>query len=388
MRLLLFTKYFLPDHEYMENAFAREFKKYYDVFVLTTTLEPINNNDKFQIGKEEFSGIELKRLDVFKLGRNKNLFFPKKLLKNINAINPNIVFFQSLEHYFTGTAIILIKIVKRYKVYTVVNEHFTYSKNSNNEKENFRAKAKRRLEIMMKYFILQYSDKVVTMNSYCNKKALFYNKNIKNNIVAITLGVDNSIIKYNSIERNKIRDKFKIGCNEILVIHTGKMYPDKKTHLIIEAVNKINNPNVKMMFIGKYDAEYKKAINEIVKKYRLEDKTIFLEFVDSKNLNFYYSAADIAVWPDMFTISTIEASAVGLPIIIPDYEGYEHRIKNNNGFSIKPGDLCDLILKLELLINDKELRKEMGKKGVELIQNELNWKCIVGKILNSKTNTE
>jgi glycosyltransferase involved in cell wall biosynthesis len=365
----------------MENAFAREFSKYYEVFLLATTLEPINNTERFSSGKEDYRGIEIKRLKVFKIGRNKTLFYPKNFIRNINNINPDIVFFQSLEHYLVGLALVLNKFIKGYKLYTVVNEHFTYSRQIKNERAKNTGKIKSKIEDLIKYLILKYSDKIITMNSYCYKKALFYNNNIKKNTVPVTLGVNTKDIKFNLSKRIEIRRKFLIKENEILLIHTGKIYPDKKTHLIIEAVSKINNPDVKIIFVGKYDKDYKEYLHKIVEKYKLEVKVIFVEFVESKDLCGFYSASDIAVWPDLLTISTIEASAVGLPVIIPDYEGYEHRVKNNNGFAIKPGDLKELTNKLEVLINDCNLRKEMGKRGIELVEKELNWEIIAKKIV-------
>ena len=69
---------------------------------------------------------------------------------------------------------------------------------------------------------------------------------------------------------------------------------------------------------------------------------IFIHQVKPEDLKYYFLSSDIAIWADLFTISTIEASACGIPVIVPDYPGYHHRIKNENGFAIKPGDVDDI----------------------------------------------
>ena len=92
-----------------------------------------------------------------------------------------------------------------------------------------------------------------------------------------------------------------------------------------------------------------------------------------------YSGADIAVWPAECSMTMIEASSTKLPIIVADHEAIKTRIKNDNGFVFKRGDVNQLTAHIEKLIKNDKLRKEMGRNGRNLIEKELSWKNIAIK---------
>jgi glycosyltransferase involved in cell wall biosynthesis len=185
--------------------------------------------------------------------------------------------------------------------------------------------------------------------------------------------------KYKEIRKN-LRNIDEEG---IYCISTGKINPQKKTHVIIEAIGKTGMSNVKLILVGPVQNGYYAKLKEVIDKYDLQDQVIFIDKVDSEDLKYYLLNADIAIWADLFTISTIEASACGIPVIVPNYKGYYHRIKNENGFAIEPGNVDDLKDKLIHLIENKELRERMGRNGRTLVETKMNWSKIVDKILNS-----
>ena len=51
-----------------------------------------------------------------------------------------------------------------------------------------------------------------------------------------------------------------------------------------------------------------------------------------------------------------------------------------NGFLIKPKDKKDLTKKLNILINNEELRIKMGQYGRKKVENEFNWDILSKKI--------
>ena len=115
--------------------------------------------------------------------------------------------------------------------------------------------------------------------------------------------------------------------------------------------------------------------NELSTKYQI----INISAVKNEALVDVYSASDIACWPRQGSMSMIEAASCGLPIICCDY--LTERYKNNNGIPIKEDDIASLSDALLKLINDKELRKEMGKNGREYIDSTLSWKSIAQKFI-------
>jgi glycosyltransferase involved in cell wall biosynthesis len=80
-----------------------------------------------------------------------------------------------------------------------------------------------------------------------------------------------------------------------------------------------------------------------------------------------FRKADIFVFPtyfDAFPLVNLEAMQFTLPIITTDEGGISEVVINGEtGFVIEPRNTHQLVDKLTLLINNKDLRAEMGRKG-------------------------
>jgi glycosyltransferase involved in cell wall biosynthesis len=200
-------------------------------------------------------------------------------------------------------------------------------------------------------------------------------------VTMISLGSDTGIFFPDDKKRKTYRMKLGVDEDTILVVYSGKINHLKKVHLIIDALNVINRNkqlSITILIAGFIDPEYESYWDR--KVVESLNPLIQLGHVDQSVLSDIYNAADIAVWPAHTTTSTLDASACGCPIICSDYK-YE-RYKNNNGLGIKDGDLESLTIAIEKLVTNPDLRKEMGRKGVELIKNEFSWQEISRRFLS------
>lgn len=386
--------FFSESFKYMENGFAEQFlKKGFDLTIVTTTRLYPKMNNKFLRDKnieetrpagEAMEGpYKVVRLPLKEYGRNGGYETLPGFTNVLKRIQPDIVLFQSLETYTIGIFAALARLTSNFDLYIIVNRRFVTKNNPTDQpvESSFRSMIKHSLTRSCQWFCLWAADRVLAMNEFNKDYACgLYSPSAKK-LVSITLGVDSESIFLKPDERRKIRNEYGIKDAETLMISTGKIAPYKETHVIVEALAELKRADVKLMLVGKTNDEYRNVLINIARKAGISDQIIFIPWVPSDELHHYFSAADVAVWVDSATISTIEASAVGIPVIIPEYHGYEHRIKNENGVFVKPADASDLAHKLEQLLSDKAEIAEMGKRGRELVENELNWNSIVQKIL-------
>lgn len=196
-----------------------------------------------------------------------------------------------------------------------------------------------------------------------------------NKVVMIPLGTDTDIFKKDDQLRTSYREELGIKNDEILVIYTGKMYEDKKVHLIFEALNDekvVENNKIVVLLVGDVADKYQIKLNNSIKESK--HKVIVKKAIPIPLLPAVYNAADIAVWPDHTTNSTIDASACGCPIICSHH--MPERVKYKNGILINGGNLIELKNALSSLILNLNLRQEMGNYGIEYVQNELSWNAI------------
>jgi 1,4-alpha-glucan branching enzyme len=77
--------------------------------------------------------------------------------------------------------------------------------------------------------------------------------------------------------------------------------------------------------------------------------------------------------------------STGLPVVIPKSKWTNHLLKNENGFSYQEGEIAELRRCIRTLLNNVELRREMGRRGRELVKRELNWSNIAEEYLKIYT---
>ena len=81
-------------------------------------------------------------------------------------------------------------------------------------------------------------------------------------------------------------------------------------------------------------------------------------------------------------LSLIEANAVGLPIVTTHSYGCKDAVDDGeNGFIVPVKDSQALADKLRILINDRQLRIRMGKKGRAKAEQEFSIQDVVDKHL-------
>ena len=202
---------------------------------------------------------------------------------------------------------------------------------------------------------------------------------VGNKVEMIPLGTDITIFKKNEQLRTSYRNKLGIKNDEILIVYTGKMYENKKVHLIFEALNdkNVSNEKIVILLVGDVVETYKTKLDDAVNKSK--NRVIIKKSVSVEQLPAVYNAADISVWPDHTTNSTIDASACGCAIICSHF--MPERVKYKNGIMIDGGNLLSLKDALAQLINNKKLRNEMGMQGEKYVKTELSWNALAKKFI-------
>ena len=100
-----------------------------------------------------------------------------------------------------------------------------------------------------------------------------------------------------------------------------------------------------------------------------------------------YKKADVFLLPskEPISVSQLEAMSCSLPVICSDLPGKATYVKNEvNGYLVKVNDAADLEDKMEKIINDRDRLQEMGRKSLELVEENAsfaNYYHMIGRIL-------
>ncbi|MFH1781385.1 MAG: glycosyltransferase [Patescibacteria group bacterium] len=166
-------------------------------------------------------------------------------------------------------------------------------------------------------------------------------------------------------EKYNIKDKFT-------ALYVGRLDKDKSIDVIIRALPKVLEKNDMQLIIAGKGKE-SENLKKLAKKLRVSENVVFPGFVSDDELPNFYNIADCAISPGNFelqSISTMEAMATGLPIIAVRAVALPELVhEGENGFLFEPGhseEVADYLLRL---IEDEDLRKNMGQRSLEIIKN-------------------
>lgn len=232
--------------------------------------------------------------------------------------------------------------------------------------------------------IIKNTKKIICVSKYIQSTLEKYDI-AENKFVVLRNGVDEN--KFNSeISENKrleIRKKYNIKKDDIVLIYTGRIVPEKGVLELIKAFNQINEKNLKLLIVGS-------ALNAIKNKTLYEEKVekeisknsniIFTGFIDYNNISNIYKMSDIAVLPsicnDSAPLTVIESMRCGLAIIttksggIPEYATDECAIFIDRDENI----VENLKNSIEYLIKNKEKIVKMSNESIKTSESLTNVK--------------
>ena len=164
----------------------------------------------------------------------------------------------------------------------------------------------------------------------------------------------------NSIKMDKIVPKIQFSHDKIRVVTIGRISYPKAPSRFRELAIRLANDQLEFVWIG--DGELR---GELYAGAELPNNLYISGWMDREKVFGELPKFDIFVllslWEGM-PLSLIEAQASGLPAIVFDVVGCRDVVKNGEtGYICKSMD--EVFEKIQILIKDETLRKEMGRKA-------------------------
>lgn len=145
----------------------------------------------------------------------------------------------------------------------------------------------------------------------------------------LVMGVDDDQVN-RTIESNighKIRDKYRAANDDVLIMSGGKLNRYRPEVLnLLEAVNELNNPKIKVLFFGLVDEQYKSRFDALVATGNIID----VGWLSVPQTYDYMSASDLLVFPGLHSVLWEQAVGMGKPCIFRKLEGFDHVDRGGN----------------------------------------------------------
>lgn len=187
-------------------------------------------------------------------------------------------------------------------------------------------------------------------------------KPYKEKCVVIPQGIPTKNI-FNNEQAQKIKQKYP---NKKILFSLGRLVKYKGFIYGIEAMKNVENAVYLIGGSGPLGEEFKKYIEEN----NLKKKVILLGRVRDEDIESYYQACDIYLFPSVmqseaFGIVQLEAMRYGKPVINTNLgTGVNYvSINNETGLTVEPANSEELSKAIKTLLEDETLRKKLGKNA-------------------------
>lgn len=217
----------------------------------------------------------------------------------------------------------------------------------------------------------------ITVNSEYLKQVLI-NKGFTSDLIQIVpIGIDTDFFRLTS-ESKRYKNK------PLQLITVGRLIPLKGQLYGIKAVEALIKKGclVKYTIVG--DGESLEDLKAYVKANKLESYVIFTGNKNQTEVKELLSKSDVFLMTstydhhkrrEAFGVVSLEAQALGVPIVGFDSGGFKDTIKNNTtGFLVADRDVQGLVARVELLSNDSALLSRMSENAAEFVRSNFSLK--------------
>jgi glycosyltransferase involved in cell wall biosynthesis len=200
------------------------------------------------------------------------------------------------------------------------------------------------------------------------------------NPIAIYHGINTSLFR--PIDSRLARAKLGIPANRRVVLWQQRISPEKDLKTLIDAIPIVVKTIPSSLFIIRGRAvgcaDYRKHILTYAKRKLSglqENVKLTLKYVRREQLPYFYAASDLFVLTsrlEAFGLTGAEAMACGTPIVATNTAS-NPEIVGDAGLLFEPGCSEDLAEKIINILNNEDLRKELGVKARKRVLENFSW---------------
>ena len=281
-----------------------------------------------------------------------SIFTTHKIIKKENI---DIVCFQDPVSSFFS---ILFLKVRRAEVKIVVETHGDFIETLSLEKNLVLPRLYKKLFYIMAKYSIGKSNIIRAVSSSTEKQVLDIDSS--KSVVRFPAWID--FKDFQNIEpKPPSKDKFNI-------LFIGSVTDRKKPHMIIEAIQRINDKSYHLSIVGPAPNEkYFKELKDLIDKSDLQNQVSLIGPVDRESVKDYYSTSNLMILPSIsegLARVIFESQVAMCPVLVTDAPGMSDIvIDGQTGYVFESNNLDSLSLKIEYIKNNYEEASLVAKNA-------------------------
>ena len=198
---------------------------------------------------------------------------------------------------------------------------------------------------------------------------------------------DYESIKNTNENRSEIKRKFGINGDKVVVLFFGQIKKVKGLEIFLEAACQADD-RYHFIVAGKPWKDSLDRYSHLLTQLQSRDNvTLDLQYISNDARHDIFDVSDVLVLPyhEIFESGVMHMGmSFALPIVASDLPLFSERIKESNGgLCFERGNPKDLIEKLNVLAEDRDLMKELGRNSKKYSEINFNWGNIAQKYIHA-----
>lgn len=185
----------------------------------------------------------------------------------------------------------------------------------------------------------------------------------------LVMGADDELVERakSSGACDRIRKQYGISDSDFLIVTGGKIDQWKtQTLLLMQAVQNINNPSVRLIVFGSVADELKEQVKNLSDSVKVQ----YIGWISSEDTYDYFEASDLVVFPGRHSVMWEQVTGQGKPMIVKDWPGTHHVDLGGNVLFLTEDSVGEIQDKIESLLSEPSKLSEMTKiaqeKGMQI----------------------
>lgn len=178
-------------------------------------------------------------------------------------------------------------------------------------------------------------------------------------------GIPEEKLKYSIKRGMAVRSRLYSKCPGIkgkkILLFVGRVVKEKNCAFLLDVLREIQKKNKKtaVLFVG--NGPYLEELKELAENQNLTDSVFFTGYIPGEDLIYFYRMASVFTFPSKTEtqgLVTVEAMLSGLPVVAIGELGTVDVMQGDNGGFMVKDDVNEFAQKVQLLLEDQNLRKE------------------------------
>jgi len=209
---------------------------------------------------------------------------------------------------------------------------------------------------------IKRADQIITISEASKKEIIDIFPQVKDKINIVVLGIDK---KYRIVKDLKKKRQ---------ILYVGSINERKNLIGTIESFERLPKElDYSLVIVGNFFDIFSlsEKTKEVLFRAKKNNKIIFKQGLDDNPLIVEYNVSRILIFPSFyegFGLPPLEAMACGTPVITSNLSSMPE-VCGDAALYVDPYNIEDITSKMEILINDKNLQKELVSKGLDKVRN-------------------